>query len=455
MKKLNENFLYELFRLIILKKELFEVVRGFLKYQFLPSQEFKKIYKDIDNYYKINLSVPTFGVLYENNKQDQSVIDVLTDIKETQISDVDPVIKALEKYIKEVSFRELWEEVKELYKTNEESAILHMSKESTRISELSLIKKVSPFRMVFKDFQKVQLEKEIAREEGLINKRKVPSGILPIDVITHGGFDRKDTVLWIMRSGVGKSTSLKYTGLHACMLGFNVLHIQLEGSEEEAFDKYTQVWSALSYNKVRFADIDETTYKGLCNVVDEMILLNQDIAIKSYEQFDEATMRDVRDEVVEYNRIFGKFPDLLILDSIDLAHPGDGLKYGADIIGVKLKIQNSARKFKNICNEFNMVGITATQTGEVKFDVWNDPDKVITRSDSMGDKNIANSFSHVFTGNQTMDEEKNNTMRIFFDKIRFYSAKEKIYPIATNYGSGRFFNPRRTRTLFSDIYDKQ
>jgi len=253
---------------------------------------------------------------------------------------------------------------------------------------------------------------------------------------------------------VGKSTVLKWRGMTACRMGFKVLHIQLEGSEEEAFDKYTQVWSACTYYQAKSGDIDSDEYHKLLRIAEDMVVSKRDISIKSFEQFDEASMVDVRDAVIEFIKENGVPPDLLLLDSIDLCNPGDGIKYGADMQSVKMKLQNGSRKFKNICNEFNMCGDTATQTSDVNITIWNDPDKVITRSDSMGDKNIANSYSFVFTGNQTMDEEKERTMRIHTDKIRYYNAGNRTYPIATDFRAGRFFDAYRTQQLFKDIYSE-
>lgn len=450
---LSTDFLTELLRLCFLKKSVLERCALHLKYQYLPSPELKRIYKDITDYYAINNSLPTFGVIYEKNKNDDKVISVLKRVKESEIVDPEPVFKQLEKYIKDVRFSMLWEEVVDIHKKGDsDKAMRQMMSGSQEIVEFSIFKDSGTFLRVFKDFQKVQLDKQITKEDKVGGIEKIPFGILPCDIISHGGMDRKDTVLWLLRSGVGKSTALKWQGMYACRLGYDVLHIQLEGSSAEVYDKYTQIWSAMSYHAIKSGDIQGEDYAKLLSIANDMVVLNQDVCIKSYEQFDEATMVDVRDSIVEYVKEFGKPPDLLLLDSLDLVHPGDGIKYGADTQSVKMKLQNSARKFKNICNEFDIRGVTASQTSDVKEDTWNDPNKVISRSDSMGDKNIANVFSYVLSGNQTRDEEKSKTMRIYFDKVRYYNSGEKVYPIATNYSLGRFYDAARTKKLFSTLY---
>jgi len=456
MDYLNNNFLYELFRLCFLKKSIVEKVSEHLKFQYLPSEELKIVYKCINNYYSLNNQPPTFGVLYEINKDNEKVVACLNKIKESDISDPNPLLKQLEKFIKDAKFQFLWDKVVDIHrKGDRDGAIKLMAEESSEINNFTIYKDDSRFKRVFEDFSKVQLEKQLTKEREIgISKEKIPFGILPCDILSEGGMDRKETLLWIMRSGVGKSTVLKWQGMYACRLGYDVLHIQLEGSEEEAFDKYTQIWSAQRYGKIKSGDIESDNYNKLLSIAKEMVGMNQDIYIKSFEQFDESTMLDVRDTVVEYIKEKGKAPDLLVLDSMDLCHPGDGVKYGVDTQSIKMKLQNSSRKFNNICNEFDMRGITATQTSDVPKAVWNDPGQVITRSDSMGDKNIANSYNYVFTGNQTLDEEKLRVMRIYFDKCRYYSQVSRVYPIATNFELGRFFDMQRTNIMFKDIYNE-
>lgn len=449
---LNNNFLNELFRLFLLKKSVLERVISSLKYQMLPSEEYKKVYKDISQNFNLTGKLPTFGLLYELNKEDDKVLGLLDRIKLTDIVEPEIVLKQLEKYIKDVRFQMLFDEVIKVHRDGkEEQAIRLMAEKSSEISEFSIFSAGGKFLKVFGDFQKKQLEKEVRKEEQ-IKKDKVPLGVLPIDIVSEGGVDRKETVLWIMRSGVGKSTVLRHHGMYACRLGLNVIHVQLEGAEEEVFDKYTQIWSALTYTKVRYGNIHQNDYEKLLVICQEMINMEQDIYIKAFEQFDEASMADVRNTVIDYIKETGKQPDVLILDSIDLCHPGDGLHYGVDTQSIKMKLQNSSRKFKNICNEFDLVGITATQTGDVPMDIWNDPDKVITRSNSMGDKNIANSYSYVFTGNQTVAEEKEKVLRIYFDKVRYYNSVTRVFPICTNYELGRFQDTARTKKRYRDIY---
>lgn len=451
-EKLTEDFLIELFRLILIKPSLLERVAANLKYQYLPSPSHKQILKTIIDSYNVNKQMPTIGTLGEIYKNEDKTLALLSKIKNSEIVTQEVLLPQLEKYIKDIRFSELWDETIALYnKSDRDGARKLMAEESAKINDFSIFKSDSNFVHVFGDFQKRMIEKELQKERGEMNKKLIPTGILPFDLIS-GGIDKKETALFILRSGVGKSTILKYIGMYACRMGYRVLHIQCEGSEEECFDKYTQNWTALPYSSVKYNNIDSEVFKKLKKISEEAMSNLTDIDIKAFEQFDEMTMLDARDCVVQYIKENGVKPDLLLLDSIDLAHPGDGLKYGVDTQSVKMKIQNASRKFKNICNEFDLAGATVMQTADVKMEVWNDPNKHLTRSDSMADKNIANSYSFVITGNQTLDEEKKEMMRMYFDKVRHHGLKLKIYPICTKFGLGRFYDNKRTLKMFSEIY---
>lgn len=456
-QKLNVHFLQEVLRLSLYRRDIFDKISPFLKYQYMPSGEIKSIWKAIIDFQSKSGGLPSFGVLSEIFKEDDKICVEIDRIQTCDLIPEDTLLTQLQTFIKEARFQITWDKVYELHESGErDKAIKLMAAESEEIAGFSLFKDNGNFLQVFKDFAKVQLEKITEAESGETDMSKLPFGILPCDLLSEGGMDRKDTVLWIMRSGVGKSTVLKWQGMYACRLGYDVLHVQLEGSETEVFDKYTQLWAASTYSRVKRGEIEDSEFERLIGIATNMVALNRDLSIKSYEQFDEASMRDIRALVIQYIDEHGKAPDLLLLDSLDLVHPGDGLHYGADTQSIKMKIQNSARKFKNICGEFDMRGVTVTQTGDVPFDVWNNPDKHLTRSNSQGDKNVANTFSFVFTGNQTLLEEKNRTMRIFSDKVRYYTpGQTRIHPIATNFNLGRFIDQSRTLQIFSDVYGQK
>ena len=97
---LNEQFLVELFKLCLSKKEICELVIKHLKYQYLPSSAYKEILKQIDKEFKFTNSVPSLGILYQNCKGDKESVKVLEEIKEVAFPQEQQVIATFEEYLK-------------------------------------------------------------------------------------------------------------------------------------------------------------------------------------------------------------------------------------------------------------------------------------------------------------------------------------------------------------------
>jgi hypothetical protein len=450
---LSDSFLNEIIRLSFNNLTFLEILSEHFKYQYVPDNMIglKKIIKSLISYYRNNNKIPTFGQISQLHNTDNEVQNSIADIRSSNVLDFNSATQQLEEFIKKVRFINLHHEVKELYERGEEEkAINYNLKESEDIINFSLSNNTDYFTKVFKDFESNIQEKNIKDDQSKF-KDKLPIGIPNFDEVTYGGIDLKETALFVARSGTGKSTILKWIGQYATRLNYNMLHIQLEGSKQEAMDKYTQAWTALDYIDIKNGDIPGEKYEKLIKIVSRMIAHNREIYIYSFEMFDEATCRDVRDLAIKYQKERGFMPDCILIDSIDLLHPGDGIKYGADTQSIKMKKENSARKLKNISNELNTRMITVDQANNIPKEYWNNPDWVMDRNNLSGAKNLINSFSYFVTLNQTEDEENNEIMRLFYDKLRYYKTKNKVDKIVTNYSKGRFINLSKTIELQNKI----
>ena len=82
MDKLSHNFIDEFFRLVFLKKDIYEVCKNHVKYQYLPDdlKAYKKILKSIIN--TNSNSLPSFGVVSQQHSHDLEVQEAITSIKE-------------------------------------------------------------------------------------------------------------------------------------------------------------------------------------------------------------------------------------------------------------------------------------------------------------------------------------------------------------------------------------
>lgn len=451
---LSESFLYELFKLCFLKKSVIEIVREHLKYQYIPKElkELKLILQSIISQYEITGSLPSYGVASQQLISNLDAQTALERIKKSDIIDTELILKQLFQFIKDAKFQLIFQQAVDNYNNDKKDEALDIFiKGAEEISNFSLKNSEGQFIKVFQDFDKHIKESQLMRETGEDFKEKLPFGIDCLDIVSQGGLDKGDIGLWIMRSGVGKSTALRWTGMYCCRLGYDVLHIQLEGGKKEVFDKYTQIWTGSSYGDIKWGNIPKEKQISIEKVITGLKEKNRDLFIYSFEKFGEASMVDVRELIIEYQKVKGKFPDLLILDSLDLVVSGTNKKIDSDPAYKKEKLQTSAQRFKDICIEFNMAGLTATQTGNVPKERWNNPDFTISREHTEGDRTLVKPFSFVFTGNQTEDEEKKGYARIYLDKLRFYKNSERVFPICQHYDTGKFYDKNRTLREFSHL----
>lgn len=451
--KLTNSFLEELFKLFFNKKSMLQVAAKHIKYSFIPKElgEYKAIYQSIINQWELTGKLPSIGVVSQQHSKDPNVQEALKKIKNADFVDEEVMLDTLETYIKNTELILLNEKIVELNEKGQlDKAVELNAQEGQRINSISLRNDSGKFLKLFGDFHSENLERQKESEEDFGENEKVPFSILPLDDLTYGGIDVGETALWIMRSGIGKSTALKWTGLKAAMLGYNVLHFQLEGSEKEARDKYTQIFTQQAHNIVKNGSFSREIMVKVEKLLKQMEQAARDVYIYAFEKFGDPTMIDIRELVLEYHKITGVFPHLIVIDSLDLVATGENKKVDTDPAYKKEKLQRCAQLMKNMVSEFKPSRIlTATQTSDVSPDIWNDPDKVITRSHTEGDRTLVKSFSYVFTGNVTNDEQAAKKMRIYADKLRNYNPKDKIYPICTAYDVGAFCNPIATKKLYS------
>jgi hypothetical protein len=450
MEKLSVKYLNELLLLSLSNKEVLEVICEHLKYQYIPDEfvQYKKILKSIITLYQNTSTIPTVGIISQQHIKDHKVQETLTEIQKSSFPEKDLMLQTLERYVKQSKFVLLNDKLFNLYNEGKhEEAIELQAKESPEIVNYTINNNGSYYSKVYGGFNK-RLGNRVEKSRSEQDKSdKILFGIYPLDVLTDGGLDVSDTVLWILRSGVGKSTALKWNAISAVRKHRNVLHIQLEGSLEECEDKYDQIWTACLYRDIKKGNINGERYQKLQKIINYMQNSSVDIFIHAFEQFNSASCVDVRNLISDFNKIYGHV-DEVIIDYLKHLHPGDGVKYGADIQGVKMKKENASEKLKNLAVEFRTRIITADQASDVPMEIWNDPNKVLTRHNISGAKNLPDSYSYVFTGNQTNDERKKEVMRIHPEKLRNYKLPDKPIRIATDYDHGRFFDFKRSRELY-------
>lgn len=453
--KLSDNFLDELIKLMTLKKSILSLCTKHFKYSYVYKeyQEYKLIIQSLLNQFQNSGKLPSLGVVSQQYITNPDVQNAISKIKETPVVDEETLITQLELYIKQIEFMDLNEQVVKLYaKEGKQLEAMELNaRESQRINSITLKTDESKMLGVFRDFHKEnKIRQEVKQEEK--PKTKIPFGIDILDIISNGGMEAGEIAMWIFMSGIGKSTALKYSGMHAALMGYDVLHFQLEDSKEKARDKYTQIPASTDFNSIRSGNIDPVVMGKLDKLINQVIQRGNDIDIYSFEQMGAPTMADMREVVYDYYNSKGKYPQLIIIDSLDLCATGENKKIDTDPDYKKEKLKRVAQMMKNLALELPDTRIlTSMQTGDIPPAIWNDPDKFITRSNTEGDRTLVQPFDFVFSGNRTMEEEQKELLRIYIDKLRYYKPKTRIYPIVTNYDKGSFYNPKKTREKFDYV----
>lgn len=97
---LNENFLIELFKICLKNEDIINICIKYLKYQYLPSSEYKEVWKQIYNEYSFTKTIPTIGVLFQNCKDKKEVVNLLEKVRDIETPKEEHIIKTFEEFIK-------------------------------------------------------------------------------------------------------------------------------------------------------------------------------------------------------------------------------------------------------------------------------------------------------------------------------------------------------------------
>lgn len=447
---LSPNFVEEMLRLAFSNKAYASLVVDNLDLSNFPRElsGCKAMLKVLSDTLNRNGGLATFGMVEMAFPNNQDVAKKISEIKEIKVPEVEPMIKQLETFIRRQLFVSTQHQVSDMYNEGKpEEAMALLEKKMIEINSFTLGDSKGKFRRIYRDLFKNISSIQMKAEDDT-RRSKLPIGITTLDEITDGGVPRQDTALFIMRSGVGKSTFLKYVGWYNTSIAHNhVLHVQLEGGADEAVVKYDQMIANTTYSKIMRGDVSEETRKRVTAIVNRAAVVNSDVDIYASDEMLDMNVSDLVQVIEDYKKEYGYYPDLICIDSIDLMLTGENKKIDFDPNFIKYRLQKVAQRLKDIAKKYDCAVWTVTQTGDVPFELWNDPTRVITRQNTEGDRTLIKPFSFVFTGNITIEEGKQKIARIFCDKLRNYQNNGIIVRIPTNYENGFFYDLPRSTTL--------
>ncbi len=439
---LQEDFLPELFRSCINKKDVFLLVKKYLKTSFLPEKSgFREIWTFLVRYHAINTRMPSIGIINQNLGDDEIAVSALVDIKNIVKPDYDGLLDTFGEFVKANKFVTLFDAVAEKYNDGEVDAAYQLFyKGSEELSTLSF--RSVMYDSVFADFNSRFLQRLFERNNSNLDTY-IPFGIDLLDYYTNGGVQKGEATLVLGDSGTGKSFLMIQCGLAAVRRGFRVAHFQAEGLKKQVLDRYDSAWTSTMYHEMKISDVPS---KKLATIKKTLKKVTADIHVEAREKFGSWNMLDIRNSLIEMFKNYGEI-DLVLIDYLDLIDPGDGKNYGPS--DERFRQQAVAKSMKDIAVEFNVAVITPTQASSVSPEAKENPDFVLTRYNIAEDKGKIRPFDNFITINQTREEKLNGYARFFIDKLR-ENQSGQVIEFAQKLSRSKFYDRKRSLELYSE-----
>ena len=442
---LASNFVTELLAIALSKRTIFDIVRQYMKFSYFQIESEKKLWQWVTNRYDKTGRIPTIGQIQQQFSEDESVLEKVAEISDVEIDEENVgseavILDTFERFIKKMKFLEANDKITDYYNQGKKDQAWDMFvKYADEFSKFSI--QDAKFETVFGDFAKRQAQRQ---SEDYNFRFKIPTGIDEVDYRLGGetgGPETGECVLWLGDSGAGKSQVLVHCGVSAARQGHRVAHFQLEGTKEQCLNRYDAAWTGTLYSEVKLGNIPAKKMEVSKRIINK--LKRSDIIVSSEETFNAKTLVDVRRELKEMEKSYGKI-DVIIIDYLELLEVGDGHNYSPS--EERFRQAKLAKGMKMLAMEFNAVVHTATQSSSIPEECKNDPEFVITRAQLSEDKGKIRPFDIFITINQTRDEMKEEIMRLHTDKLRDYKNGDPIH-ICNNFAYARFYDRKRTMEM--------
>jgi len=257
------------------------------------------------------------------------------------------VIDGTEKFVKDTIITKYVDEISgDILANNQEEAVV---KAGSMIEEVNAVSFSKGTALTGNDF----IGMLDSAEEDV--ERPVPVGVRDIDKDLGGGAAPSELLLFAGDANVGKSICLSHMAIQALQHGRNVLFVYAEGKKKQLPRRLASRYTGIDYNRIREnwkywneQDEERSKVSAFFREINEKIFVE-----KTNES--NSNMTDVRAMFQYYYDNYGV--TTLILDYVDLYHPGDDYKESAPY----LLQDESCRRLSSIANDFDSVAISATQ----------------------------------------------------------------------------------------------
>lgn len=445
-KILNSDFIIDLCKSVLNNNKILELCKKELKYTYLENQHQKSVFKYIFDTHDVTNTLPTIGMIGQNFTSNGDVISFLSNVKKaTKIENDQLIVKQLEDHIKKIRFQQLLNDSVQYFNEGKKDlAYSHMQKTSEEIATFSF--QESYYTKIFADYNDRVDARQKRANEGNVSLEKCPFGIHSLDEATLGGIKKGSSALVMARSGGGKSTFMRWTGLHNARLGHRVVHFQAEGKEQDCLDLYDAGWTGIMTESMSLGSIPENQGRKIEKVRRDIVTRGGEIYVYASETFDSMSLEDAREILLDIQRLYGNI-DLIIFDYMEIFNVKGNFSGEA---GERRRRETVANKMTNLAVEFSAAVLTATQANDIDPKDYNNPNFVLTRHHISEFKGALKPFSYFITVNQTDEQNKSEIAQLYMDKCRYHRPGGR-FPIYQALSQGRFYNSKRTLNEFVNI----
>lgn len=439
--KLASNFVTELMAYALVSRNTFDVVKQYLKFAYLQNEAEKKFWQFVSRNHDKTGRIATVGQIQQKFKDDDDVLEFLAEIGDIEVDDStaghNSIIATFEEYLRQMKFLESNDKITDAYNRGDKDAAYGLFiKLADEMSRFSIVD--AECERVFEDFNKRMVQR---KSEDHSLRFKIPTMIDELDEALDGGCESGEYTLWLGASGAGKSQCLIHLGIAAARQGYRVVHFQLEGTKEQCMNRYDAAWTGTLYRDMKLGGVTSKKMEVTQRIIKK--LKRSDIFVFSFEEFNAATLVDIRRNCKEIEKKYGPI-GMIIIDYLELAEPGDGYFYKPS--EERFRQQKLSKAMKMLAMEFNAVLHTATQSNDVSMEERNDPEFVLSRNNLNEDKGKIRPTDNFITMNFTIDERKQQVMRLYVDKAREHTGNDIIH-ICNSMAYSRFYDRRRTLSM--------
>lgn len=439
---LTSDFLAELYNCAITNNQICSVVTRYMEDSFLPDQQYQLLNEALKSHFKEYKTAPQYGVITQRLSSSRAVSELLEEIRDIASSaDPESIRDQFEEYLKLVQFKKIYRDVSKKYEEGARiDAMMSFVKEAMKLQQFTL--KPEEFIDIAQTYEE-RLRDNKVRHENPVAKPVNSFYIDGLDSMNRGSNLRTQLSLFLAMSGVGKSHIARWIGYNAAYVsGLNVLHIQLEGAASETTDAYSAMLSGTTTYDYECGRINNHALEHLKSTLETF---KGSLKVKAYPKFGkEVSTSDLRADCDKYREKFGKYPDVIVVDSLDLLTDSSGRNWDAKFL--RHKRIATAQDLKDLAGELD-AWLVVTYQATIENPEWvNDEKNVLTAYNTSECKGLQRPCTHLISLNQSKREYNEEVMRLYADKFRF-RKKTEPFKIALDYEHEKFYDRVRSLNL--------